>query len=162
QECPEALAPDLSLAERGVAVPVGAALVARVVHMEQLELLQADLGVDFIDEVPHPLARGDVIAACVQMAGVDAEAEPLGGAGLLDQLSGLVEVAAEELRRPGGVLVDDPAAIAARERLLDQADRPLARVGPGVVLERAGMDDHAEGADLVADAEGMRQGLEGL
>src|SRR5690349_17604080 len=111
QESADALPPDLPLAEGNVAIAVRAALVPGVVHVEQLELLQPDLGVDLVDERADAVGRLDVVAGGPQVAGVDAEAEPLRPAGLVDQLGGLVEVEAEELGRAGGVLVDHRAAL---------------------------------------------------
>ena len=143
-----------------MAIAVGAARIARVVDVQELELFQADLRVDLVDEVPHSLAGADVIAARVQVAGVDAEAEALGAARFLDQLGRLVEVAAEELRRARRVLVEDRAALGLRQRLLDQLHGALAGVRAGVVLEGPGVDDHPHGPDAVADAERVGQGVE--
>src|SRR4029077_19175160 len=95
EEGPHPVSADLAIRDRGVPVSVRAPRIARVVHVEELELLQADLRVDLVDQVLHPLAGADVIAARVQMAGVDAETEALGTARFLDQLGRLVEVAAE-------------------------------------------------------------------
>src|SRR5215210_2560148 len=100
------LAADLTLADRRVAVTVGAAGVAGVVDVEELELLQADLGVDLVDQVPHPLRGAHVVPGGMKVAGIDAEAEALRAASPVDQLAGLVEVEAEELGRAGCVLVD--------------------------------------------------------
>src|SRR2546423_14714562 len=75
--------PNLSIRYRGVPVAVRAAGVAGVVHVEELELLQADLRVDLVHEVLHPVRRADVVAGRVQVAGVDAETKALRAAGPL-------------------------------------------------------------------------------
>src|SRR4051812_24136306 len=155
EEGTKALPPDLALADRRVAIPVGAQRVGGVVHVQQLELLEADLRVDLVDQVLRPLRRRDVVAGGEEMAGVDAEAKALGAARLVDQLGGLVEVASEELRRACGVLVHDRATFAPGERLLDQVDRTLARIGARVVLERSGMHHHSHGTDPIADPQGV-------
>ena len=72
------------------------------------QLLEADLGLDLVGDLGHALGRAHVVAGRVQVAAVDAEAQCAWPAGLLDQLGRLVEVAAEQLGRAGGVLVDDP------------------------------------------------------
>jgi hypothetical protein len=143
-------------------VAVRAPLVAGVVHMEQLELLEADLRVDLVDQVPDALPCGDVVAGGVEMAGVDAEAEALRPAGSIDQLGRLVEVQAQQLRRAGRVLVDDRAALRAGERLLDQLHGPLAGVRPRVVLEGAWVHDDTDRPDAVAHPQRMGERFETL
>src|SRR6188768_699886 len=128
--------------------------------MEELELLQADLGVDLVHESADALGRANVVPRREQMTRVDAEPKALWAARLLDQLRRLVEVTAKELGRAGGVLVDDRAALRARQRLLDQVDRPPAGVGPGVVLESPGVHHHPERTDPVADPQCMSEGVE--
>ena len=56
------------------------------------------------------LGVGDVVALDEEVAGVEAEAEPLAAAGQLDQLGGLVEVAAEQALVAGGLLEQQRAA----------------------------------------------------
>src|SRR3954454_14241101 len=59
------LAADLAVRDRGVAVPVGPARIPGIIYVQQLELLEADLRVDLVDEVPHALGRADVVAGRV-------------------------------------------------------------------------------------------------
>ena len=56
------------------------------------------------------LGVGDVVALDEEVAGVEAEAEALAAAGQLDQLGGLVEVAAEQAFVAGGLLEQQGAA----------------------------------------------------
>ena len=61
------------------------------------------------------LGVGDVVALDEEVAGVEAEAEALAAAGQLDQLGGLVEVAAEQAFVAGGLLEQQRAALAVLE-----------------------------------------------
>ena len=62
------------------------------------------------------------------MAAVEADADPLAGAGGVDQPRQLVEVAAERALGAGGVLEQDRAALGLGERL---ARSPSPRAGDG-------------------------------
>ena len=55
---------------------------------------------------------GDVVALHEHVAGVEAEAEALAAAGPLDQVGGLVEVAAEQAFVAGGLLEQEGAGVA--------------------------------------------------
>ena len=79
-----------------MAVAVGAERDGGVVDVEAAQPLEADLRVDLVDDRAEVRGVGDVVALDEEVAGVEAEAEALAAAGQLDQLGGLVEVAAEQ------------------------------------------------------------------
>ena len=151
EEGGEALFAHLAFAEVGVAVAAGAERGGGVVDVEAAEAVEADLLVGFVDDRRQVLLVGDVVALDEEVAGVEAEAEALAAAGELDQLRGLVEVAAEQALVAGGLLEQERAALAvlrARRRSLSPA-RFIE--GPSGSFLRAGVQDDAGGADSVAD-----------
>ena len=91
------------------------------------------------------------------MAAVDADADPLAGAGRLDEALQLVEVAAERPLGAGRVLEQDRAALGLGERLADDLAGALDRLGDGLALAAAGVQDDAVGADRVAEPQGVDQ-----
>ena len=115
------------------------------------EALEADLGVGFVEDRGEVLGVGDVVALDEQVAGVEAEAEALAAAGQLDQLGGLVEVAAEQAFVAGGLLEQERAGVAVLERRGDHFARPVSAPVPAARLLGAGVEDDAGGADPVAD-----------
>ena len=100
----------LALADVGVAVAAGAERGGGVVDVDGAEALEADLRVGFVEDRAEVGLVGDVVALDEEVAGVEAEAEALAAAGQLDQLGGLVEVAAEQAFVAGGLLEQQRAA----------------------------------------------------
>jgi hypothetical protein len=86
------------------------------------------------------------------VAGVEAEAEALAAAGELDQLGGLVEVAAEQALVAGRLLEQERTALAVFERGSDRFARALYRGPQRLFHLRARVQDDTGGTDLVADA----------
>ena len=85
----------------------------------------------------EPSARADVVARGEQVAGVQADAEPLVAAGDLDQPRQLLERAPERAARAGGVLEVQRAVLGLRERLGDHRAGALdRRVDRAAVLQR--------------------------
>ncbi len=105
----------------------------------------------FVEHPGEMLGVGDVVALDEEVAGVQAEAEALAGAGALDQLRGLVEVAAEQPFVAGGLLEQERAGVAVVQRRGDHLRRPLDRGPQRLAFLRAGVKDDAGGADRVAD-----------
>ena len=105
----------------------------------QRRRLEADLRVGFVDDRGEVRGVGDVVALDEEVAGVEAEAEPLAAAGQLDQLGGLVEVAAEQPLVAGGLLEQQRAALAVLQRCADHLRRPLHRRPERLAFLRAGV-----------------------
>src|SRR5207253_4719013 len=98
-----------------------------------------------------PVARRgpDVVAGREQMAGIQADAEPLGPSRALDERGQLAERAADRVAGAGGVLERDLDAIArgARERLVERGGDPSEPgLEPGAHV-RARMEDDAREAE---------------
>jgi hypothetical protein len=91
------------------------------------------------------------------VAGVEAEAEAFAAAGQLDQLGGLVEVAAEQALVAGGLLEQEAAAVALLERRGDHLAGPLHRGPVRLAFLSPGVEDDAGGADPVADPQRVGQ-----
>ena len=93
-----------------MAVAAGAEWGGGVVYVQAAEAVQAYLLVGFVDDPAEVLGVGDVVALNEEVAGIEAEAKALAAAGELDQLGGLVEVAAEQAFVAGGLLEQQRAA----------------------------------------------------
>src|SRR5207253_639072 len=78
-----------------VTIEAGAQAGTRVVEMEGEDSSESDVGGDLVDDaVPRALAA-DVITRGEEMAGVDADAEPLGTRGPAEQLTELGQPVAD-------------------------------------------------------------------
>src|SRR4051794_35518632 len=102
----------LALADVGVAVAVGAQLALRVVEVQRAEGVEADERRTLVEHACQPVGGPDVEAAGVQVAGVQAHAEPLVAAGGVDQAGQLVEGPAQRSAGARGVLQVQRAALA--------------------------------------------------
>ena len=137
------------LAWRSRQEPSGA---AASLTWRQPQALEADLGVGFVDDRGQVLLVGDVVALDEEVAGVEAEAEALAAAGQLDQLGGLVEVAAEQAFVAGGLLEQERAASRCPSSAAAIVFAGALHRGPErLAFLRAGVEDDAGGADPVAD-----------
>ena len=106
-------------------------------------------------------ARGgaDVVAGREQVAGVQADAEPLVAAGGVDQPRQLLERAAERAARAGGVLEVQRAVVGLGQRLGDRLRRAVERRVDIALERRAGMQHDADRAERGAGAQ--RRGQRG-
>src|SRR4051794_11128002 len=112
-----------------MAVDVGGEAALRVVEVQGGEQVAADLGVEAVEDIAERLAGAHVIAGRVEMAGVEADAEPRAAAGRVEQLGQLAERAPQRAARAGGVLEVQRAALGFVERLPDDLARALDRRG---------------------------------
>src|SRR3954454_23710086 len=99
-----ALLAELARADVGVAVAVRPEGSSRVVEVQRAEAVEADLGVEVVEDACEASRRGDVVARGVQVAGVEAAPEPLAAAARLEQRRQLAERAPERAARACGVL----------------------------------------------------------
>ena len=123
----------------------------------QPQPLEADLLVGFVEHRREALGVGDVVALDEEVAGVEAEAEAPAAAGQLDQLRGLVEVAAEQPFVAGGLLEQERAGVAVLQRRRDHLRGALDRGAERLAFLRARVEDDAGGADPVADPQRVGQ-----
>ncbi len=133
-----------------------------VVDVEAAQAVESDLGVGFVDDPAKVLGIGDVEALDEEVAGVEAEAEPPAAPGQLDQLRGLVEVAAEEPFVAGRLLEQERAALAVLEGGGDHLRRPFHRRPVRLAFLGAGMEDDPGRADPVAGPQRVGEGGERL
>ena len=163
QERGAALLAQLSAAEVGVAVAVGAERCLRVVEVQRAHAAAPELARALAQRRRHPGGGANVIARRQQVAGVKAHAQPRLAAGALQQPRQLVEGAAQRAARAGGVLQVQLAALAVPlrgrcgERLADRLARARERLADVARLGRARVQHHARGADRVTDAQRMSQ-----
>ena len=118
---------DLAVAEVAVAVAVGAERRCGVVDVQRAEPVEADHAVELVEHGGERLGGADVVAGGEQVAGVQADAEPLVAAGGLDQPRELLERAPERAAGAGGVLEVQRAVVGLGERLGDHLRRALDR-----------------------------------
>jgi pimeloyl-ACP methyl ester carboxylesterase len=157
EEGGEAALPHLAFADVGVAVAAGAERGGGVVDVDGAEPPEPHLGVGFVQHRAEMGLVGDVVALDEEVAGVEAEAEPPAAAGQLDQLRGLVEVAAQEAFVAGGLLEQEAAAVAVLQRRGDHLPGPFHRGAVRLAFLRPGVQDDAGGADPVADPQRVGQ-----
>ena len=105
---------DLAVAEVHVAVAVRAERVHRVVAVQRAEPVEPDDAVELVEHLGQVVRGADVVARGEQVAGVQADAEPLVPAGDLDQPRQLLERAPERPARAGGVLEVQRAVVDSR------------------------------------------------
>ena len=129
----------------------------RVVDVQAAQAVEADFGVELVDDRRQPLGVADLVAGGEQVAAVEADADPLDRRRQLDQLGELVEVAAERALGAGRVLEQDRAALGLGQRPRDRLRGALHRRSLRLVLARAGMQDDAVGADRVAESQRVGQ-----
>ena len=111
---------ELPGADVRVPVAVGAERRLRVVEVQRADPPGPQLAARLAQHRVRSLRGADVIAAREQMAGVQADTEPLRAARRLDQLRELREGAPQRAARPGRVLEVELGAVAVGERLGDR------------------------------------------
>ena len=119
---------DLAVAEVHVAVAVRAERVHRVVAVQRAEPVEPDDAVELVQHLGQVVRGADVVARGEQVAGVEADAEPLVPAGDLDQPRQLLERAPERPARAGGVLEVQRAIVALVQRRGDHPAGPFDRL----------------------------------
>ena len=98
--------------------------------MQRADALEPDAPRALVEDRVEALLGADVIARREQVAGVQAEPEPLVAAGGLDERRELRERAAERAARAGGVLEVQRAALGLRQRLGDDLARAARSPAP--------------------------------
>ena len=126
-----------------MAVAVGAERRLRVVDVQRAQPAEPDDPVELVEHAGEPVGRADVVAGGEQVAGVEADAEPLAAAGDLDQPRELLERAPQRAARAGGVLQVQLAVAGLRQRLGDRgAGTVERRVDGAAALQRRARVQH--------------------
>src|ERR1700749_2960946 len=92
-----------------------------------------------------------------QVAGVEADAEPLAAATGVDQLGELLERTPERAAGAGCVLEQERAFFGFGQCLLDDLSSAVDRLGHVACLRRAGVEDHADRVYPRADAQRLEE-----
>jgi hypothetical protein len=145
-----------------VAVTVGPQWHLRVVDVQAAQPLLADDRHAVVHHLLDPLGCPYVESAREQMAGVEAESQPLVSAAQLDQLRQLLERAAEGVAGARRVLEQQPAGVRLRQRLTEHLADPLDRLVVGLADGRARVEHDAVGPDRVAHPQGVGQRVQRL
>ena len=125
----------------------------RIVQMQRLQPRSAHYAIELFQRVAEALARADVVSGGEQMAGVEADAEPLVVIAGLEQRGQLLERPSERAACARRVLHMELAAIGLRERLRDDLAGSLDRPAHVPLLRRAGVQHDAARSDSVADSQ---------
>ena len=153
----------LALAERGVAVAVGAERRLGVVHVQAA---QPALARRSARSRRSPRSSPSAVRTSNPLASRWQESRHspsrLCAAGQLDQLAQLLEGAAERVARARGVLEQQRARVRLRERLAQRLADALQRLRVGLADGGAGVEHHAGGADPVARAQRVDQRVDRL
>src|SRR2546421_4583002 len=147
-----------ALADVVVPVAVRPERGLRVVHMQRPEPLEADALVDLGEHAVELLTLRDVVAGGVEMAGVEADAEPLVSTQGVVERRELVDRAADRIAGAGRVLDQQPGGLRATfERLSQRRHSALQADLEAGALVRADMEDDPVGLDRAADVHGVFQ-----
>jgi hypothetical protein len=134
-----------ALGDAVVAIAIRAEGCLRVVDMEAADSVEADPFVDLVEEPIELIVIGDVVAGCVEVAGIEAEAEAWMSPEPVDDRRELVDGASDRSARAGRVL-DEKVRLAGAplERGLERCRH---------AIESAALQPGAEmGSDMEDDA----------
>src|SRR5664280_1183850 len=133
-----------ALADVFVPVAIGAERRLRVVDVQGAQAVEADQALELINERVELGSLGHVPARDVEMARVEADAEPLVAVEAFAQSRQLLERAPHRTAAAGGVLHQEPRRVArVLEDLLHRAGHALERALEAAAVMRADVEDDA-------------------
>ena len=165
---PEGLAADPALADRLVAVDPRPKLPLGIVGVNHHQSLQPDVPVEAVQRVVERLGRGERIAGCEHVAGVEADAGPLlqpwQRVDHIEHGADLFEGGAQagSLTRGGFDQDSGGESRGCAERLGDARGRPGHGDIHGLLARRAGMGHHPWDAEQFGAAEFLGETVDGF